>query len=67
MANTRVTFRLDAELIDRGRAYARSRGTTLNDLIRQFLADYAAGRVNSSGVPVGAIPRSRPARKRPGE
>ena len=66
MANTRVTFRLDAELIDRGRAYARSRGTTLNDLIRRFLADYAAGRVTSSGMGVGATLRRRPARKRLG-
>ncbi len=66
MATTRVTFRLDEELIDKGRAYARARGTTLNDMLRTFLADYAAGRVDATGKPKEGPSRSDPKGKRRG-
>lgn len=37
MAN--VTLSIDDELLDRGRNYAASRGTSLNALLRQFLEE----------------------------
>ena len=36
----RLTLSADAELIDRARGLAKDRGTTLNELIRLWLADY---------------------------
>ncbi len=44
MKTVRVTIRLPDGLVDRGRAFAKRRGTTLNDVIRHLLQDYAAGK-----------------------
>ena len=37
MAN--LTLSIDDELLNRGRNYAQARGTSLNSLVRKFLAD----------------------------
>ena len=37
MAN--ITLSIDDELLNRGRSYARARGTSLNSLVRKLLAD----------------------------
>jgi hypothetical protein len=37
MAN--LTLSIDEELLNRGRSYARARGTSLNSLVRKLLAD----------------------------
>jgi hypothetical protein len=37
MAN--VTLSIDDELLNRGRSYAKERGTSLNSLVRKLLAD----------------------------
>jgi len=37
----RITFRADAHLIESARGRARREGTTLNDLARQWLENYA--------------------------
>jgi hypothetical protein len=37
MAN--ITLSIDDELLNRGRSYARERGTSLNSLVRKLLVD----------------------------
>ena len=37
MAN--ITLSIDDELLNRGRSYARARGTSLNSLVRKLLVD----------------------------
>jgi len=34
-----ITLSIDAELLHRGRTYAKARGTSLNALVRRLLAD----------------------------
>ncbi|WP_424170784.1 DUF6364 family protein [Terracidiphilus sp.] len=45
MAKTRLTVRLDEELIRRTRIYAESRGMTLNDFLREYLRKIAEGEI----------------------
>ena len=44
MAMKKITFRADAEKIGLARKIAESKGTTLEAEVRQWLADFAAGR-----------------------
>jgi len=37
----RITFRADAEVLEAARERAKTEGTTLNELARHWLADYA--------------------------
>ncbi len=53
MAKTRLTLRLDEELIRRGRILAAARGMTLNDYIREYLRKIADGEITPEGVESG--------------
>jgi antitoxin component of RelBE/YafQ-DinJ toxin-antitoxin module len=47
----RITFSADEELIRRAREHAKALGTTLNQLIREFLERIAAGDPNPHTLP----------------
>ncbi|WP_020568501.1 DUF6364 family protein [Neolewinella persica] len=41
MAATKLTLRLDDNVIERGKAFAKEQGTSLSKLIEQFLSEVA--------------------------
>ncbi|MFK8163894.1 MAG: DUF6364 family protein [Lewinella sp.] len=41
MAATKLTLRLDGNVIERGKAFAKEQGTSLSKLIEQFLSEVA--------------------------
>ena len=44
MAMQKITFSADADLLDRAEQIAKAKGTTLEEEVRQWLADFGAGR-----------------------
>jgi len=44
MAMKKITFRADAEKLERAELIAKSKGTTLEEEVRQWLADFGEGR-----------------------
>ena len=52
VAMKRITFRADAEAIERARRVAKAQGTTLQEEFRKWLSDYIEGRwVSAKKVP----------------
>ena len=48
MAMKKITFRADPEKLELARLIAESKGTTLEEEVRQWLKDYGEGRWKSS-------------------
>jgi len=48
MAMKRITFRADADKLELARLVAESKGTTLEEEVRQWLKDYGEGRWKSA-------------------
>ena len=44
MAMQKITFRADADLLDRAEQIAKAKGTTLEEEVRQRLDDFGEGR-----------------------
>jgi hypothetical protein len=59
MAMQKITFRADADLLDRAEQIAKAKGTTLEEEVRQWPDDFGEGRWKR---PPGE-PRKRKARK----
>jgi hypothetical protein len=49
MAMQKITFRADADLLDRAEQIAKAKGTTLEEEVRQWLGDLGSGKWKPTG------------------
>lgn len=53
--NTKLTLKLDAEVIDRTKRYARERGVSLSGMVESYFRGVTAGSKGTESRPAGVV------------